>query len=76
MGCCCPEYGGAEDTTGMRASDSFGLGSRRWSGTVGRQRYNIGSCWTSGRRMKGEKPTVKDHCQLCMHSIVSSAHVP
>ena len=34
MGGCCPEYGSVEDTAGMQVFDSFGLGSRRWSGKV------------------------------------------
>lgn len=62
MGCCCPEHGGVEDTTGMQIFDSFGLGSCWWSGKVGSQKYNIGNCWTWSRRMKGqydERPNTK-----------------
>ena len=64
MGCCFPEYGGAEDTTGMRVFDSFRLSSRWWSSTVGRQKCNIRSCWTWIRRMKGEERMAKDDFQL------------
>lgn len=55
MGGCCPEHGGVEDTAGMQVFDSFGLGSRRWSGKVDCQKCNIRSCRTWSRRMKGEE---------------------
>lgn len=59
MGCCCPEYGGIEDTAGMRVFDSFGPGSCRWSGKVDCQEYNIRSCRTWSQRMKGEERSEK-----------------
>lgn len=55
MGCCCPEYGGVEDPAGMQVFDSFGLGSRRWSGKVDCQKCDIRSRWTGSRRMKAEE---------------------
>ena len=64
MGCCCPEYGGAEDTAGMRIFDSFGLGCRWCSGKVGWQKCNLGSCWTWSRWVKGEERTAKKHLKL------------
>ena len=44
MGCCCPEYGGAKDPARMWVFDGFGIGSRGWGGTVGRQECDIGGC--------------------------------
>ena len=52
MGCCCPEYGGVEDTAGMQVFDSFGPGSRRRSGKMDCQECNIRSCWTWSQRLK------------------------
>ena len=54
MGCCCPEYGGAEDSAGMWVFDGFGIGSRGRDGTVGRQECDIGGCRSWGRRIKNE----------------------
>lgn len=65
MGCCCPEYGGVEDTTGMRVFDSFRVGSCRWSSKVGCQKCNFRSCWTwRSRRMKGEEQTAEKYVEL------------
>ena len=63
MGCFLPEYGGVKDTTEMRVLDSFELGSRRCSGTVGSQECDIGICWAGSRRMRGEEQTVKDQIE-------------
>ena len=55
MGCCCPEYGGAEDPAGMWVFDVFGIGSRGWGGTVGGQECDTGGCRSWTRRMKEEE---------------------